>query len=432
MNRSQAAEYALEALKKAGAQKAAVRAAAGYTEELNAETGEFSLYRTLYTSNLSIKAIKDGKKGMAHINIFDKDAIDEAVEGCIAAAAAGVVDEAEDIAEKLENKKFESGILSPDKEALYSRIEEYTAEIKTKYPKINLEQFIAKYERADALFINTNGVEFDHATGHYEYASMFTGQDGEKSTSFNHYQNTFTDLATKFMDMGLMRAIIEDTVNSFDPTPVSGKYVGPVIIAPTCFDDLLQSIILNFAGEGALLEGTAIWKDKLERQVAHPSLTVSMNPYDARVVCGERVTPDGFSSVDTDIIKDGVLKGFLLSQYGANKLSKPRSKNMAYRNQIVAPGQVALADMIKSTDQGLLINRFSGGEPAGNGDFSGVAKNSFAIKNGKIAGPVSETMISGNLQDLLLNVRAISRETTCNGTSVLPWIALDGVTVSGK
>ena len=75
---------------------------------------------------------------------------------------------------------------------------------------------------------------------------------------------------------------------------------------------------------------------------------------------------------------------------------------------------------------------FSGGMPGPNGEFSGVAKNSFSIENGRIVGAVAETMVSGNLAELFANVSAVSRETVCDGASIFPWAACGGVTVSGK
>ena len=57
-----------------------------------------------------------------------------------------------------------------------------------------------------------------------------------------------------------------------------------------------------------------------------------------------------------------------------------------------------------------------------------MAKNSFLIKDGRLAGAVTETMISGNFAELLQNLRGISRETVCDGYSVLPWAAFDGIT----
>ena len=41
-------------------------------------------------------------------------------------------------------------------------------------------------------------------------------------------------------------------------------------------------------------------------------------------------------------------------------------------------------------------------------------------------------MISGSVADMLRNIRAISSEVLRDGDCCLPFIAFDGVTVSGK
>ena len=88
--------------------------------------------------------------------------------------------------------------------------------------------------------------------------------------------------------------------------------------------------------------------------------------------------------------------------------------------------------MIASVKNGLIVGGFSGGEPGANGEFSGVAKNSFLIENGKIGPALSETMISGNMADMLNRLRAVSSEQVADGMMVLPYMAFDGITISGK
>ena len=88
--------------------------------------------------------------------------------------------------------------------------------------------------------------------------------------------------------------------------------------------------------------------------------------------------------------------------------------------------------MIKSVERGILLARFSGGYPSDNGDFSGVAKNSYLIENGEIKYPISESMISGNFAEMLKNIKAISKERIDYGFSILPWIQVSGITISGK
>ena len=88
--------------------------------------------------------------------------------------------------------------------------------------------------------------------------------------------------------------------------------------------------------------------------------------------------------------------------------------------------------MIEGTEKGLIIGGFSGGQPSINGDFSGVAKNSFLIENGKIVGAVSETMVNGNLIEMVKEIRAISKEYITDGSAVIPYVAVRGIVISSK
>ena len=99
---------------------------------------------------------------------------------------------------------------------------------------------------------------------------------------------------------------------------------------------------------------------------------------------------------------------------------------------VVDAGDKTLDEVISTVNKGIIMGGFSGGEPGVNGDFSGVAKNSFLIENGKIKCALSETMVNGNLAEMFNNIRAISKEQICDGGSVLPYIAVDGIVISGK
>ncbi len=121
----------------------------------------------------------------------------------------------------------------------------------------------------------------------------------------------------------------------------------------------------------------------------------------------------------------------MLNLYTSNKTGHEHAPNSSYEI-VIEGGDTALSDMIAGIKKGILVGRFSGGAPSTNGDFSGVAKNSFLIEDGKITGAVSETMINGNLADMLNNLVAVSEETVADGSSVLPYMAFGGFTISGK
>ena len=78
----------------------------------------------------------------------------------------------------------------------------------------------------------------------------------------------------------------------------------------------------------------------------------------------------------------------------------------------------------------LWVGLLSMGMPAANGDFSGVIKNSFAIEGGVIGPALSETMVTGNIAQMLRDVLAVSRERLDFGAQCVPWLRVGGLKFS--
>ena len=426
------AEYALEKLKKAGADKASAVVMRGRKDEFNAECGDFSLMRTLFNDGLALKAIKSNRKGEIVINKVEKDEIDKAVEQCIQLAASAEPDEAEDIAEKVKNENFDRRIGGPDKNALFDRTKEFLQQVSDEYPLIVVESLITSYNSKSACYLNSNGVQYNDETEHYDYVSMFAAKDGELTTSFNYNYADFSSLKNPIIDMGMQRTLLDEAVRSLKTRVLDNKFVGKVIVTPACEDMIWGTLFGSFLTDYALVTETSRWKDNLGDKVTDSALTMRLSPYRSDVICGERFTGDGYLSEDMDIIKDGILKSFVLSLYGANKTGKPRAASTAMENLEVMPGSKSLSEMIKGVDKGILVNRFSGASPGPSGEISGIAKNSFLIENGVVTDALLETMLSFNVLDVLQSIPAVSKERVSNGSSLLPWCCFDGVTVSGS
>ena len=178
-----------------------------------------------------------------------------------------------------------------------------------------------------------------------------------------------------------------------------------------------------------VISGRSVYKDKLEQSIANNKLTLHSHPLSDKLANNYFVTGDGYVCDNSTIIDKGVLKTLLLGIYGANKTGGKRSVNGGGAH-IVEPGDKSLKDIISSTNKGVLLSRFSGGSPSDNGDFSGVAKNSYYIENGEIKHPVSETMVSGNICKMLHDIKNISKETVNFGYCIYPWIQFSGITIS--
>jgi len=423
--------YVLEALKKGGAQKAQCIIRYKETREFNVDGGQFSLYRTLFDNNLSMTSFKNGKKGSISINRIDKESIDSAARSCIQVAQSAVPDEAWDIAPFHERMDFKEGAVEPDMDRFFERTRELMEHIKERHPLILVEQMIAYHVKERAVYMDTNGTEYNTESGSYTIDLAYSAHEGEKSSSFFGIQLVIDSLDKPFIELGSVDKDLGDVEKQIYTVPIEGKFQGVALFTPSCLGTMLYSMLENFAGDGNIINGTSLWKNSLGKKVADERITISMKPLDERILCGERFTGEGFVSEDYDVIKDGVLESFMLSLYVSNKTGYPRAKNSSF-SVVMKEGDTPLEDIIKNIDRGIIVGRFSGGEPGNNGEFSGVAKNSFLIENGKITGAVSETMINGNLSDMMKNVFAISKETVCDGTSVLPYAAFGGIVISGK
>lgn len=232
--------------------------------------------------------------------------------------------------------------------------------------------------------MNTNGTSLRYEHGEYSFNTMFSAHEGEKASSFNGYFCALDNLDKPFMDAGMQRQLLEESEKQLNTVSPSEKFVGRVIYSPDCFNELLQTALENFASSGVLIDGTSPWKDALNTKVASEKLNLRSVPLDGRTVVGQRFTSDGYPAENMDIIVDGVLKTFILSQYGANKTGFPRALNGG-NNLEVLPGDKTLEEMISGIGRGLIVNRFSGGQPSSNGDFPASRRTVFLSKTEKSA-----------------------------------------------
>ena len=422
----------LDEAKKQGADYAQCSVSESEKKEFNVDGGRFSLMRTLYNRNVVITVLKEQRKGTVQINRFDTDTVKAAVQDALAAADSGKADPAWEYAQGPIDREFTEGEPECDADRLFERTKELLETIGKKHPKILMEQMITSHDSGKIIYANTNDVTYRSHWGAYSFSLMYSGHEGEKSTSFYGSDVTLKTLDKPVIECGFIERDLAMVEQQLDPKPLEGKFTGPVVLAPYALAEIvLWTIMGNFVSDSSLIDGTSIWKDKIGEAVADPRFSMSFEPFSDDVVIPSRHTGEGYPAENFDLIRDGKLVSFCLSQYGANKTGGKRAGNDG-SNMRVASGNKSLEEIIAQIDKGILVMRFSGGQPAPSGEFSGVAKNSFLIENGKITEALTETMISGCVPDMLKNIRDISSDTLKDGDGSLPYIAFDGLTISGK
>ena len=400
-------------------------------QELNIENGGFKLLRTVFNNTTSVKVFSGTKMGSAGGNDMTDEGLQKLAEEAKAAAESASDDPCHDIAPNQGKELFHRGIYEPDMEEFIERIREFLDTAAKEYPEVRIMSGIGSFDRWHWISRNTNGTEFEGLGGQYHFSVEISASDGERTTGLDYTGISMKTLDQPLIEMGDLRRHMEDIRRSIHPETLEGKFEGTLILTPGCASEFIFMTLHNYIGESVVINGTSQWLDKVGEQVADEKLTVSLNPNDERIVAGECGTSSGFRSEEVTLIEKGVLKTHWLSLYGANKTGRPVVKNTGM-DLVVAPGDKTLEELIASVDKGLIIGYYSGGTPGTNGEFSGVAKNSFLIENGKIKGAVTETMVNGNLGEAFRKIRGISKELLCDGGSVIPYIAVDGIVISGK
>jgi len=424
------ARYALRRCREAGAGKAVCTLTFGEKKELNVEVGRMTLLRTTFDASLGLLALDGDRKGTTSINKLDSAAIDAAAERAMSLAGSSQPDPANEIAEAQPAGEFSHGPEKPDLDLMADRLQEFLDGAGRAYPNTILETAVLEHRTGRQYFLNSNGVDFLSRTGQFGFSVMFTTKADGKSSSFNSAGFSAADLARPLRECARVDALLEESSRQLETRSVPEKFVGELIATPDSLDDFLGFLTGNL-GDYPLITGTSVYKDKLGAKVASEKLTVHARPLSPELASRYFVTGDGYPARDATVVDRGVLRTFLLSLYGARKTGKERAANNG-GCWMVEGGDTPYADMLRSVERGVLVCRFSGGAPSANGDFSGIAKNSWYVRDGRIAWPLSETMISGNMASMLLEVKDVSRETVNFGSAVAPWVRFGGVTVSGK
>jgi PmbA protein len=180
------------------------------------------------------------------------------------------------------------------------------------------------------------------------------------------------------------------------------------------------------------MDGKSRWEKSLGEKVAADLFTLTDNPFNLDLMGATPFDGEGVSVKVWPVIERGVLKTHLDSTYTAKRRGTTSTGHAGGLHGIeVAPGESSKAELLKSAERLVVVERFSGNVDRDTGDFSGVAKSSHYYKRGEYQHPLTETMIAGNVFELLKNITALSdrAEPYCNAYQA-PWVLADGVSVT--
>jgi PmbA protein len=219
----------------------------------------------------------------------------------------------------------------------------------------------------------------------------------------------------------------------------------PIIFTPNgVASALLSPLVLAFSGK-SVLEGASPLKDKLGKPVFDKRLTLWDDATIAYGVGSYPFDDEGVSSRRLSLVTNGAVMNFLYDLQtaalaGAHSTGNGRrvgagSPGPAISSLVLGQGDASFQAMVQDMKEGLVVEQVMGAEQGNilGGDFGGNVLLGYKVENGEMVGRVKDTMIAGNVYQVLKELLGIGQEARWVGGSLqTPPLYCSDVSVTAK
>lgn len=213
---------------------------------------------------------------------------------------------------------------------------------------------------------------------------------------------------------------------------------------PIVFDPRVSAgLIGHFAGAisgASIARKSSFLQQSMGRQVFASGIAIVDDPHMKRGLRSKPFDGEGVANRKMKLIDDGMLTTWLLDTSSARQLGLQTTGHAARgtggppspstTNLYMEAGKLSPQDLMAEIAHGLYITELIGmGVNGVTGDYSRGASG-FWIENGKLAFPVSEITVAGNLKDMFLNMTPADDLVFRYATNA-PTVRVGGMTVAG-
>ena len=438
-------EYGELAVRKAmalGADEAEACLTRGREITVKAEANELKLATSHAKDGVGIRVFSDRALGFASVNILEEQKIEEAVRAAVGLSKASPRDEHNLLPEPQAIERV-SGLYDRRADGLgleeaILKIEEMLTSARGYDSRVMVDAAAFNAAIESRAIINSKGIKAEEQSSLFSHFIMGMAREGEEVSSFN-----FREDATR----RVAELDVKETALEFARSVVASlgarkgeSFVGTVILAPIAVLELMIDPMVWAVNANNVQKGMSKWVGMVDKQVVSPMLTIEDNGRLEGGAGSASFDREGLPHMPSKIIEDGVLRTYLYNSYTARKEGRSSTGHasgdartvpgIGPTNLLIKPGQTSKEELISDVKRGIMVTRFSGFPEPVSGNFSGVVKGGFLIEEGKLTRPLIETMISGNLFEILAKVSGLSCETERISTLVTPHIRIEDVSIT--
>jgi PmbA protein len=208
----------------------------------------------------------------------------------------------------------------------------------------------------------------------------------------------------------------------------------PVAYAPEMARGLVRHFIGAISGPSQYRKSSFLLNAAGE-QVFPAFIDMQERPHIPRALASSPFDQEGAATHDRELVRSGVLDGYVLGSYSARRLGLKTTGNAGgIHNLLVSSGQGGLdrEAFLRRLGTGLLVTELMGqGVNGVTGDYSRGASG-FWVENGAIAYPVHEITIAGNLKGMYRDIVALGSDVDARGGIRTGSVLIGEMTIAGE
>ena len=210
----------------------------------------------------------------------------------------------------------------------------------------------------------------------------------------------------------------------------------PVLFESPLAAGLVGGLVQALSG-GAMYRKSTFLLDSLDKMVLPKHIDMLEDPFVLRGKGSSPFDDEGVSVRPRQVIEGGRVKGYFLSSYTARKLGMQTTGNAGGSHNLTFTSRLTRATddldaMLQKLGTGLFVTELMGqGTNYVTGDYSRGASG-FWVEKGRIAYPVHEITIAGNMKAMLKGIEAVGADTYNYGAKTVGSILINRMKVAGS
>ncbi|MCZ8221938.1 MAG: metalloprotease PmbA [Acidovorax sp.] len=438
-------DRALAHAKKLGATDAGAEASEGCGLSVSVRKGELENVERNRDKSLGVTVYIGHRRGNASTSDFSTKAIEQTVQAAYDIArftaedpVAGLPD-ADDIAPADTHRDlqlFHPWAVTSEEAAEMAKACEAAA-LKTHRRITNSEGAGVSAQQSHFFSAHTRGFRGGYASSRHSFSvapiASLPGKNGEMQR--DAWYSSMRDAADLASPEAVGRYAAQRALSRLGSRKIPTTQC-PVLFESTLAAGLLGGFVQAVSG-GALYRKSSFLLDSLGKMVFPKHIDILEDPF---ILGGKGSSPfdeEGVCVAPRKVVKGGRVEGYFLSSYSARKLGMKTTGNAGGSHNLVMTSRLTQASdnldaMLQKLGTGLFVVELMGqGVNYVTGDYSRGASG-FWVENGKIAFPVHEITIAGNLKDMLKGIEAVGADAYNYGAKTVGSILVNRMKVAGS